>query len=306
MTTSRALVISSLLLAACAPTRTAVIARTPRPLAVRAPGVTGEISVTRLAHATVLLEINGARVLTDPWFTESSQYHPGEPLGMSIEALPRLDAIVASHDHYDHFDTKALGWFRDKSTPLIVAPGMRDDALEIGFTDVRELAPWRSTRVRGLTITAVPGKHSVTEVTYVLQKGGDTVYFGADTELIPELDEVARRFPSIQLALLAVNGLAAFGNQHVMNAEQAATLAAKLRPAVAVPTHYAFHGGWFSETFVLSYDGTPTRFARRLAALRPATSVRILPPGQRLTISAPASPERPSVTRTNGTSQRPR
>ena len=183
MTSSRALVICSLVLTACAPTRSAVISHTPRPLAVRAAGVTGQIAVTRIAHSTVLVEINGARVLTDPWFTESSQYHPGEPLGMSIETLPRLDAIVASHDHYDHFDTTALGWFRDKSTPLIVAPGMRDDALETGFTDVRELAPWRSTRVRGLKITAVPGKHSVTEVTYVIQKAGDTVYFGADTEL---------------------------------------------------------------------------------------------------------------------------
>jgi L-ascorbate metabolism protein UlaG (beta-lactamase superfamily) len=66
------------------------------------------LAVTRIAHASVLLDFDGVRVLTDPWFTEKWHYHQGEPLGLRLEELPRLDLIVASHAHYDHFDIRAL------------------------------------------------------------------------------------------------------------------------------------------------------------------------------------------------------
>jgi L-ascorbate metabolism protein UlaG (beta-lactamase superfamily) len=172
---------------------------------------------------------------------------------------------------------------------MIVAPGMGKTARAAGFLDVRELAPWQTTRVGELEITAAPGAHGVTEVTYVLREAGNAVYFGGDTRLIPELSQIAARFPSIQVALLSVNGLRAMGRQEVMNAEQAAQLVATLHAAVAVPIHYRFHGGWFTDTFVLSYDGTPERFVRATAKTSPATVVRVLDPGQRLVIETGAA-----------------
>lgn len=114
----------------------------------------------------------------------------------------------------------------------------------------------------------------------MLQVRDMTVYFGGDSLLIPELREVRERFPSIQLALLAVNGLHAVGKQVVMNDEEAAELAGILRAEVAVPTHYAFRGSWFTDTFILSRHGTPQGFARAARTAAPDTKVRILPPGQ--------------------------
>ena len=68
-----------------------------------------------------------------------------------------------------------------------MVPGLAQKARDAGFHNVRELSPWQSATVGALTITAAPGQHSVTEVTYVLQGKGRTVYFAADTKLIPAL-----------------------------------------------------------------------------------------------------------------------
>ncbi len=242
-------------------------------------------SVTRIAHASVLLDFGNATVLTDPWFSEKMHYHHGESLGIPLEQLPRLTAVIASHEHFDHFDIETFAKYPDKAVPFFVGPNMVDAARAAGFTNVRELRPWESATVGPLTITAAPAAHKVPEITFVVQANGSTVYFGADTRLIPELDELPKRFPSVQLALLAVNGLGVFGEQVVMNAEEAADLAQRLGAEVAVPIHYRFHGSWFTDNFILSYDGTPERFSTAVKAAAPGTAGVVLEPGQVLTLA---------------------
>jgi L-ascorbate metabolism protein UlaG (beta-lactamase superfamily) len=261
----------------------------PAPLSVKLKATPGQaadaFTVTRIAHASVLLDFGNATVLTDPWFSEKTHFHHGEPLGIPLERLPRLTAVVASHEHYDHFDIETFAGYPHKDVPFFVGPNMLAAARAAGFTNVRELLPWESVNVGPLTITAAPAAHKVPEVTFVIQANGATVYFGGDTRLIPELDELPRRFPSVQLALLSVNGLRVLGEQVVMNAEQAADFAGRLGAEVAVPIHYRFHGSWFTDTFVLSYDGTPERFVAAAKARAPATAARVLATGQGLRLA---------------------
>jgi L-ascorbate metabolism protein UlaG (beta-lactamase superfamily) len=244
-----------------------------------------KLGVTRVAHASVLLDFDGEQVLTDPWFTETEEYHHGEPLGISLADLPKLTAVVASHDHYDHFDIEAFAAYPDKAVAFFVARGMGDAARKAGFTNVHELSPWESARSGSLTVTAAPGEHGVPEVTYVLQGKGNTVYFGGDTKLIPALEnELPKRFPVIDVALLSVNGLHAGGKQVVMSDEEAAKLVGILHAAVAIPIHYAFHGGVIFDTLALSYHGSSEGFARAVKVSSPRTDARILAPGQRLEV----------------------
>jgi L-ascorbate metabolism protein UlaG (beta-lactamase superfamily) len=274
-----------------APLRPAPVLTGPAPAGLLAklkssPGrAPGAFTVTRVAHASVLLDFGNATVLTDPWFSEKTHFHHGEPLGLALARLPHLTAVVASHEHYDHFDIETFSSYPDKAVPFFVGPNMVNAARAAGFTNVRELRPWESAMVGPLTITAAPAAHKVPEVTFVIQANGATVYFGGDTRLIPELDELPRRFPSIQLALLSVNGLRVLGEQVVMNAEQAAEFAGRLGAEVAVPIHYRFHGSWFTDGVVLSYDGTPERFVAATQAGASATAAMVLEPGQVLRLA---------------------
>jgi L-ascorbate metabolism protein UlaG (beta-lactamase superfamily) len=244
-------------------------------------------TVTRVTHSCVLLDFDGQALLTDPWFSEKPGYYRGEPLAFTPATLPKLSAVVASHDHYDHYDLGAFSAYPDKAVPFIVKRGMGHKARQAGFTHVTEAEPWEQVTAGGLRITAAPARHGVPEITFVIQGAGKTIFFGADTLRIPDLDEVPRRFPGIDLALLPINGLQirpAFNRQVVMNAEEAGEYCAVLRPKVAVPTHYAFTAGPMRDRFVLKYNGTPERFQRAVAHHAPATSTRVLAPGEPLAL----------------------
>ena len=194
-------------------------------------------------------------------------------------------------DHGAAIPGKAL-----QVAPFVVKRGLADRVRQAGFPHVTEVDPWEQADIGGIRVTAAPARHSVPEVSFVIEAGGQAVFFGGDTLRIPELDEVARRYPAIDLALLPINGLAirpALNRRVVMTAEQAAELAGVLRPRVAVPIHYRYTAGPVRDRLLLKYDGTPERFAAALAAAPPATQARILEPGQPLAIGAasPGSPQ---------------
>jgi L-ascorbate metabolism protein UlaG (beta-lactamase superfamily) len=252
--------------------------------------MSAELTVTRVAHACVLLDFGGPRLLTDPWFSERAGfpgYYRGEPLGVELRDLPALDGVASSHGHYDHYDVGAFKAYPNRDVPFAVKRGTEAKAERVGFTDVRALDAWETTRLGPITVTAVPAKHFVPQVTYVFEANGYTVYFGGDTLVVPELRAVAQRFPPLDLALLPVDGLMLrpmLDKRGVMNPEEAAELTAILRPRYGVPTHYAFHGGWLGDRLVLKYDGSPERYHAAAKEAAPATRVEILSPGQPLGI----------------------
>jgi L-ascorbate metabolism protein UlaG (beta-lactamase superfamily) len=243
-----------------------------------------------VVHASVLLDFGGAKILTDPWFSQKGgfpAYYWGEPLGVALGDLPELSGVVSSHGHYDHYDMVAFAAYPDKAVPFAVKRGTGGKARRVGFENVTELDPWETVDLGPVRVTAAPAKHGVPENTYVLEAGGFTVFFGGDTLLIPELKEVAERFPKIDLTLLAVNGLMIrpmLNRQVVMNAREAAELVGMLNPRFAVPIHYRFTGGPIGDRVLLRYEGTPEEFERDTARHAPGTDVRVLAPGEPLEI----------------------
>ncbi len=244
--------------------------------------------ITRITHSCHLIQIGGLTVLTDPWFSERAFYHPGEPIALQPAELPHLDAVVISHQHYDHCDLQALARYPDKDVPLLVAGPVVEPARKAGFTDVRALEPWQAAALADLTITAAPGKHGVYEVTFVISGGGRSVYFAGDTMLIPELRTLPDRFGQLDVALLPVNGLRIrpqFNKQVVMNAEEAADLTATLRPRLTVPHHYAFTGGPVGDALFTKGDKNPAHFVEAARRLAPGIPVQVIAPGEPLTVA---------------------
>jgi L-ascorbate metabolism protein UlaG (beta-lactamase superfamily) len=246
------------------------------------------LTITRIAHATTLIDFDGYTILTDPWFSERFTYYPGEPLGIALADLARLAGVIVSHGHYDHYDMAAFQAYPDKTVPFAVKRGIANKARQAGFANVTELDAWETTPLGPIKITAAPAKHAVPEITFLLEAGGFTVYFGADTLLIPALQEVPKRFQTIDLALLSINGLKIrpmLNRQVVMNVQEAAEVCRLFRPAHAVPIHYAYTGGPIGDTLLVKHEGTPEEFVRAVEARAPHTQAHILPPGQPLHLS---------------------
>ena len=245
------------------------------------------IQFVRIAHATTLITVGNKIILTDPWFSEKSGYYHGEPLAFLQDKLPKISMVIVSHNHYDHFDIETFKTYPDKSVPFVVPVGMGDEVKAAGFTNVHEIDPWQEVVIDGIKVTACPGKHKVKENTFMIETGGRVIYFGGDTELIPELSEIKNRFSEIDLAILSVNGLMIrpmFNKQVVMSATQAAELCSIINPKIAVPIHYNFTGGSFHDKFILKYDGDAKQFVDSATVKAPNTKTFILETGDILTI----------------------
>ncbi|MGH7639764.1 MAG: MBL fold metallo-hydrolase [Candidatus Dormibacteria bacterium] len=245
------------------------------------------LTLTRITHSCHLIELGGLRILTDPWFSERPLYHPGEAIALRPESLPRLDAVLITHHHYDHCDLASLAAYPDHRVPLLVAEPVAARARAAGFGDVRVMKPWETVPVKDLVITAAPAKHGVPEITFVISGGGRTIYFAGDTMLIPELLSLPERFAALDLALLPTNGLRIrpqFNRQVVMNSTEAAELAATLRARLTVPHHYAFTGGWFGDRLLTKGDRDPQHFVEAVRAVAPALPVKVLVPGEHVTL----------------------
>ncbi len=250
-----------------------------------------DLRVRRVVHASTVIEFGPHAVLTDPWFSQRYGHRWGEPLGVALTELPHLSGVVVSHKDYDHYDMQTFAAYPDKGVPMVVRRGSAQTAQNVGFTNVTELEPWESVRLGPITVTATPAKHKeelgVPQNTYSLQCEGFTVFFGGDTLLIREFEEVARRFPNIDLALLPISGLTIrpLGNKRVvMDANEAAQLTALLKPKVVVPIHYRYQAALYRRPLI-RYERDPSAFAKRVEELVPQVDVRILVPGEALHVN---------------------
>lgn len=245
------------------------------------------LTITRIVHASVLLQFGGSSVLTDPWFAERPGHCHGEPLGLRLEDLPQLSAVICSHNHFHHFDMRSFQSYPDHGVPMIVNPGMEKLARTAGFTNIFPLEPWRSVTIGPLRVSATPSRHGTPDNTYVVRCGGRMVFIAADSLRVPEARSLVERYAHADVALLPIQGLRLrvwFHHQLVMDPEQAAVIAGLLQPHYAVPTHYRASWGRFRDRFLLQATGTVEGFAAAMAREAPQTLVRVLPPGEPLEV----------------------
>ena len=201
--------------------------------------------------------------------------------------------MLISHHHYDHCDLDEFQRYPDKAVPLLVCAPVAKRARAHGFSNVTSLSPWEAATVGPVTVTAAPAKHQVQEITFVIQSVDHTVYFAGDTMYIAELDDLPNRFPKMDLALVPTNGLRIrplFNKKIVMDANDAARLIAMVRPAVAIPHHYAFTSGPLGDRLLTKAEPNPHAFVEAAERLAPGIPVRVISPGQRLVLASSCAP----------------
>lgn len=245
--------------------------------------------LTYVGHATVLVEAQGAVLLTDPVLrprvAHLHRYAPApEP-----SALPRPDAVLVSHAHHDHLDLPTLRAL--PARPTVVGP-VGVAALVGGLAGaVVELEPGDRARVGAVAVRATPAVHDGRRLPWLramrslgfVVEGDVRAYFAGDTDLFAGMADID---PALDVALLPIAGWGARLGPGHLDPERAARALALLRPRVAIPIHW---GTYASPRARPADPWAPARaFARHAARLAPDVEVRLLAPGRSATI-APAS-----------------
>jgi L-ascorbate metabolism protein UlaG (beta-lactamase superfamily) len=240
--------------------------------------------VTWVGHATVLVQLDGCRLLTDPLLRGRLFHLRRQAPAPSPETTARLDAVLVSHLHGDHMDLPSLRRI-ERATRLIVPRGGAGFLRDHGLPGAEELGVGESTEVGSLRVIAVSAEHDgsrrpfggprVEACGYVVE-GSRRVYFAGDTDLDPAMEALA----GCDVALLPVWGWGpTLGDGH-LDPGRAAEAAALIRPRVAIPIHWGTYypiglRRWKPEPL----REPPERFAAQVARLAPGVEVRILGPG---------------------------
>jgi len=252
------------------------------------------ISVTWLGHATFLVQLDGVSLLTDPALMPSlfGGIERNVPPGVAIEDLPKIDAVLVSHAHYDHLDFPTI---EKVGAPVVAGLG-----LERFFRDRKvfatELSWWSSTRVGPVKITFVPAQHWSrrglfdTNRTlwggFVVEGSRATIYHSGDTAYFGGFEEIGARFGEIDAALLPIGAYDPAWFMKTMHMDPEQALQAFLD--LGARTFVAMHWG----TFKLAdepLDEPPVRLEAERARLGiPADRVRVLAVGESLDVARAA------------------
>jgi L-ascorbate metabolism protein UlaG (beta-lactamase superfamily) len=248
--------------------------------------------VTYIGHATVLLELDGMRFLTDPVLRSRLAHlrrHGQKPAG---DSAADLDAVLISHLHHDHADLPSLRRLPPQ-TQILGPRGAGGFLRRRGFEAVIELAPGDSETFGGVQVTAVEAEHSRgrrglgsddSETIGFVLSGTSRAYFAGDTDLFEGMAELAG---GLDLALLPVWGWGPTLGPGHLDPERAARAAAILKPRIAIPIHWGtlFPIG-LSRLGRRHLIAPPREFERRCAELAPQVEVRVLSPGEETPFSA--------------------
>ena len=211
------------------------------------------LRATWLGHSTVLIEIDGLRILTDPvWGPRASPSRLAgpkrfQPVPVALRALPPIDLVIVSHDHYDHLDYPTIRELARHDVPFVTSLGVGAhlEAFGVGAARIVELDWWESHTLpgSGVTVTAAPSQHfsgrglkdrnATLWSSMVIRSDKHAVFFSGDTGLTSEYATIRERLGPFDLVMLEVGAFhPAWGDIH-------------LGPANALDAYELLGGGAF-------------------------------------------------------------
>lgn len=180
------------------------------------------MALTFVGHATFLIQLPGMNILTDPvWSDRASPVSWAgprrvRPPGVGFDALPDIDVVLISHNHYDHLDLATLRRLNERFAPTFLVPlGNRSLLESIGISSVHEMDWWDGFEAASATIIVfTPSQHSSGRGlfdrgrslwgSFFIQRGGRSVFFGGDGGYSTQFAEIRERLGPPEIALLGI------------------------------------------------------------------------------------------------------
>lgn len=246
--------------------------------------------ITYIGHATVLLEMDGVRILTDPLLRDSVIHLHRRSTSVKASLYQNIDTVLISHLHLDHLDIPSLRLI-GQETPLILPAGAADLLHKKGFINITEMRPGDSTRIGALLIKATHAEHHskyppfgpTTDCLGFLIRGSRSVYFPGDTDIFPGMADLG---DDLDVALLPIWGWGPNLGPGHMNPQRAAEALTLLHPRIAIPIHWGtFYPRWLGWRRSHLFIEPPQLFLRYATKLMPQVNVHILTPGHSLSLS---------------------
>lgn len=250
--------------------------------------MTAKTIVSYLGHSTILIEMDGLRILTDPILRDRISFLHRTSPAVDPRNYSGLDAILISHLHYDHLDPGSLRLVGDQ--PTLFGPYGSGRVLDKnGFSNHRELRIGETIQLGPISILATFADHTRTRhpmgpaadcIGFIIS-GTYKIYFPGDTREFPEMAGLADE--KLDLALMPVWGWGPDRGRMHMGPREAAESLNLLRPRLAVPIHWGtfipFWLKWFKPGF---HYFPPLDFAAHAKKIAPQVGVHILLPGESL------------------------
>lgn len=180
------------------------------------------LTATWVGHSTVLLQLGGLNVLTDPMWSRRASPIPllgprrVMPPGVRLQDLPPIDLVLQSHNHYDHLDVRTVKRLRKRhaAAPWVAPLGLRPWLLARGVREAWELDWWDTLHVAGAAVTPVPARHFSARglrdrmqtlwCGFVLEANGWRVFFAGDSGMHPEWRMIGERLGPFDLMMIPI------------------------------------------------------------------------------------------------------
>jgi L-ascorbate metabolism protein UlaG (beta-lactamase superfamily) len=234
-----------------------------------------------LGHATVMIELDGVRLLTDPLLRRRT-LHLHRIVPLPDEPLGGVDAVLISHAHWDHFDLASIRRL-GRDVRVVVPRGVGILLARKRFANVTEVDEGDEVRVGDVVVRATYAEHRADRgplgirtpsLGYVVA-GDRSVYFAGDTDLFDGMRSLAT---GLDVALLPVAGWGSKLPPGHMGPDAAAEAAARLQPHLAIPIHWATLAPFHRKT--VHDPDAGEAFARKVHEKAPAVEVRVLRVGE--------------------------
>jgi L-ascorbate metabolism protein UlaG (beta-lactamase superfamily) len=246
--------------------------------------------LTFLGHSTVLIDLDGVRVLTDPLFGHLAAGALRRHVPVVLpDTLMGLSAVFISHGHLDHLDLASLRALPGQPD-LIVPVGLGRVVAKAAHGVIHEMRAGDRLQVGDITLEAVHAEHGRRRSLFttaegalgILIAGSTSVYFAGDTDLFPAMRQLAGR---VDVALLPVGGWGpALGRGH-LDPWRAAEAAARISPAIATPIHWGtLYPLGLRRLARRRFEGPGQAFREAVAIRAPGVEVHVLQPGQSMSL----------------------